>query len=58
MSIFTTLKYKINGETRYSELGKVVFKRRTDMVQWCEYQNHNDPIYEVNDLFLTWHFTI
>ena len=26
-------------------------------VQWCAYQNHNDPIYEVNDLFLTLGFT-
>ena len=27
-------------------------------LQWCAYQNHNDPIYEVNDLFLTIGFTI
>ena len=22
-------------------------------IQWCAYQNHNTPIYEVNDPFLT-----
>ena len=23
------------------------------LLQWCSFENQNDPIYEVNDLFLT-----
>ena len=33
-------------------------KKKFGIVQWCAYQNQNDPIYEVIDLFLTWCLTI
>ena len=28
------------------------------LIQWCSKENQNDTIYEVDDLFLTWCFTI
>ena len=33
---------------------KYIQKKKQKYIQWCAYQNQNDPIYEVIELFLTW----
>ena len=42
------LKISKNMETSYVD----------GPLQWCSKENQNDPIYVVNDLFVTWCFTI
>ena len=48
---------RISSKLRIKKVGMGVISFKCSL-QWCAYQNHNDPIYEVNDLFLTWCFTI
>ena len=54
--VYHLAMFKQNTTQKQNHLDKhlmMINSECSDMLQWCAYQNHNDVIYEVNDLFLT-----